>query len=83
MFRGPEQVADQLKIVGNYIPPPHPSPNPTLTLNAYLGQNGRLGEGWVDNSQNLEPIFHLFWTCAKILTLSEAHYLYDLLSCLG
>ena len=59
VFTSPEQVADQLKIVGNYIPPPHPSHNPTLTLNAYLGQNGRLGEGWVDSSQNLKPIFQL------------------------
>ena len=66
VFTGPEQMADQLKIVGNYIPPPHPSPNPTLTLNAYLEQNGGLGEEQVDSSQNLKPIFHLFWTCAKI-----------------
>ena len=44
VFTGPEQMADQLKIVRNYIPPPHPSPNPTLTLNAYLEQNGGLGE---------------------------------------
>ena len=61
--------------MGNYILPPHPSPNLTLTLNPYLGQNGGLGEGWVDNSQNLN------WSSISsgpVLrsSLSEAHYLH-------
>ena len=45
---------------------PNPSPKSTLTLKSHLGQNGRLGKGWVDTSPDSYPEPHIL--CQQMTT---------------
>ena len=46
--------------------PTHPSPKSTLTLKSHLGQNGRLGKGWVDTFPDSYPEPHIL--CQQMTT---------------